>query len=142
MAEAQALTRGTRVEITDLGHAGYGEQAELRCKVGGGLWMVKLTETAVGFHLKPNQFRVTEQPEPTVGQLVDAMHQEIERVCERMEWTVARTALQSLAIEKEHSVSVRFVETDVMREWGDTPQAALRAMIERLREIAGGGAET
>lgn len=142
MAEAQALTRGTRVEITDLGHAGYGEQAELRCKVGGGLWMVKLTETAVGFHLKPNQFRVTEQPEPTVGQLVDAMHQEIERVCERMEWTVARTALQSLAIEKEHSVSVRFYETDVMREWGDTPQAALRAMIERLREIAGGGAET
>jgi hypothetical protein len=135
MAEAQALTRGTRVEITDLGHAGYGEQAELRCKVGGGLWMVKLTETAVGFHLKPNQFRVTEQPEPTVGQLVDAMHQEIERVCERMGWILLAVDLQSGFNPSKHQASIQILGRGWIDCTGDTPQAALRAMIERLREI-------
>lgn len=78
---------------------------------------------------------VTDQPEPTVGQLIDAMHQEIERTCERMGWTLLAVDLQSGFNPSKHQTSIQILGRGWIDCTGDTPQAALRAMIERLREI-------
>lgn len=90
---------------------------------------------------RPGQFRVIDPPEPTIGQLVDAMHQEIECVCREHGIRLPIIDLDIFGDE------VSFVSVKWVDEWitgklenpeyskGPTPQAALRAMIERLREI-------
>lgn len=134
MSTEQTLTRGTRVEITDLNHEWYGFKGEVLDTELGVLVTFERWESSI---VTPDQLKVIEQPEPTVGQLVDAMHQEIERVCERKTWAIMSLTIQTLPINREHAVIVRFYNNEALRERGDTPQAALRAMIERLREIGG-----
>jgi hypothetical protein len=134
MSTEQSLAKGTRVEITDKSYAYYGRQGEIADTPSPNHSYVEvrlLTE-----HIfRPDQLRVIEQPEPTIGQLVDAMHQEIERVCERMGWILLAVDLQSGFNPSKHQASIQILGRGWIDCTGDTPQAALRAMIERLREI-------
>lgn len=135
--EQAELPKGTRVEITDPEHDFFGEQFEVM-NAGLGGHFVEVTWSGTRF-LTNEQIRVIEQPEPTIGQLVDAMHGEIERVCGTMTLAVKDVQMQWRHMEGSYRVWVAisgFCEHQpVQYTTGSTPQAALRAMIERLREV-------
>ena len=128
MSTEQALAKGTRVD-EDKRHEAVLAHLEQASKIGATWPAWKQTLLGGTARMDP--------PEPTIGQLVDAMQAEIERVCERKTWAIMSLTIQTLPINREHAVIVRFYNNEALRERGDTPQAALRAMIERLREIGG-----
>ena len=84
---------------------------------------------------------MSKQPEPTIGQLVDAMHGEIERI--QAAYEVSEPIVDIQIFGKETSfVRVQWAQIDILDKFDNikyvtakTPQAALRAMIERLREV-------
>jgi len=84
---------------------------------------------------------MSKQPEPTIGQLVDAMHGEIERI--QAAYEVSEPIVDIQIFGKEASfVRVQWAQLDILDKFDNikyvtdkTPQAALRAMIERLREV-------
>ena len=139
MSAQQALAKGTHVEITDPDHPWIGDRAEIVSAWDDGLLRIRIPASGFAYAaLRPDQFRVIEQPEPTIGQLVDAMHQEIERTCERMGWTLLAVDLQSDFNPSKHQTSIQILGRGWIDCTGDTPQAALRAMIERLQGLEGG----
>lgn len=135
MIAGQALPKkGTRVEITDPEHDCFGERFEV-VNTGLGGHFVEMTWSGTRF-LTNGQFRVITQPEPTIGQLVDAMHAEIERICQKRKVQVIGLNNNCYYHDGDQSeVSVSFSDGERIEKFASTNQAALRAMIERLGEI-------
>lgn len=128
------LPKGTRVEITDWGHASSGVECEIvgeRNEEGEYPVVIlpRYRDT-----LNPDQFVVLPVPPPTTGQLYDEMIGVIEQLSERLKMRLTMVALSPPTYERAWRVSVKLNWwAGPIRDFGETPQAALTKMIDRLR---------
>ena len=130
----QVIAKGTRVEITDVMHRFCGLQAEIIDHDRGEHMprTVRVATTHEGFAF-PQQYKVLSEPEPTIGQLVDRMHE----AAKTGGHNVVRFDLDEGYGEGDYrygrvAVWTNLSGMDAYCSHGQTPQAALTAMIERL----------
>ena len=131
------LPKGTRVEITDTGHVNFGLEVEIKYYTLGGQWAVKVG-TEVDY-LATSQFKVLVKPEPSIGPLVGAMHDEINRIRLEKKWGVVSLVIDLrpglVSDVSRFNVHVEFFESDPIHARGETPRAALEEMIKQLRAL-------
>ena len=130
MSTEQALAKGTRVD-EDKRHEAVLAHLEQASKIVATWPAWKQTLLGGTARMDP--------PEPTIGQLVDAMQAEIERVCERMDLLEPEIRIDIFPGKKSF-VAVRFYEgEELLDNPGCTlepePEAALKAMIKRLEQM-------
>jgi len=131
MADTEGvIARGTKVQITDRGYDLYPLTGHIE-GYNGYRYDVSI-DTCETIEMPREDFAVIE---PTIGQLVDRMHEVIERVSEAKGSKVITTHIDLWVEAEEYRVTVKFSGCDGVSSVFDranTPQAALTAMIERL----------
>jgi len=135
MADAEKLAKGTRVEITDPRHPWVGDQGEIDSPWSDGLWRIRTpTEDFAYTAVRADQFRIME---PTIGQLVDRMHEVIERVSKYEQYSNFAFTITNFSRGGTTQIIVWTGNPNGTTTEGKTPQAALRSMIERLEGMIG-----
>lgn len=140
MIDPSAIPAGTRVEITDPTHEWYRAKGVVLDDegVGSNSDVVVIFEQWRSRAFKPNQLRTINSPEPTIGQLIDAIHQ----VAKKHGRTIKRIDLDEGYGEPDNRygrVALWTKGSGMIPDCahGKTPQAALLAMIERLERLDG-----
>lgn len=75
------------------------------------------------------------EPEPTIGQLVDAMHAEIERICGEKTWAIQTVHIDSFVLAGEHQIAVKFDGRSCIARHEPTLRQALTAIIQTLKTL-------